>query len=599
MKAKDFDQKFEAGEDLTPYLDLSQAKRLGSDRQKRSDWLQYQDRGAPTYDPTVGTMITTHKFKQVQTGDFDGEDWKKEEWLIRSALVPIEQLHKAAKEFISPHYLEFEVGWDYQGGFQFGDYMEYGEIYLFPLISAIRHPVNQALTVDLWHEFLTYHALVKQNGQYYHPIDKIQVSHIAVDDHDVNEASLVVEIHRNYLRDYLAATKTGLLISVVADRFMNAATQEAFGVEETEEVQIDSSSQISIDIHPPEHTRHSYYRARSILRRSLIIEPYDAPLYSRNPWSFFGKEVTGNSATPEFIINDEGERRSLPSGVDLGYYMSHGIGQYGYLYFRPEVLQRFLEVPGYHAYFHMRNWGGASLPGDRGSIDVGINSQGLVNAFGPDIADLPIDEQAYWASCTSLPSGEVCEELFQTRMQQNPPHSPGVVDLFRNAREKLASLFKERFEVELFKDKEPPNQDLCKLSIGPITNQYSEVANLGKILYGWVFETMEVSALRDALTSLGTSPNKNLRQIKLLEACLVENGLELDQARAITAPLVGLNDLRVTAAHLGGPELEPIFNLMGASMIPSTPREAWNICVDSISNSLDTIADNLRAGSET
>ncbi len=33
MKAKDFDQKFEAGEDLTPYLDLSQAKRLGSDRQ--------------------------------------------------------------------------------------------------------------------------------------------------------------------------------------------------------------------------------------------------------------------------------------------------------------------------------------------------------------------------------------------------------------------------------------------------------------------------------------------------------------------------------------------------------------------------------------
>jgi uncharacterized protein (DUF433 family) len=32
MKAKDFDQKFEAGEDLTPYLDLSQAKRLGSDQ---------------------------------------------------------------------------------------------------------------------------------------------------------------------------------------------------------------------------------------------------------------------------------------------------------------------------------------------------------------------------------------------------------------------------------------------------------------------------------------------------------------------------------------------------------------------------------------
>jgi hypothetical protein len=34
LKAKDFDQKFEAGENLPPYLDLCQAKRLGSDRLK-------------------------------------------------------------------------------------------------------------------------------------------------------------------------------------------------------------------------------------------------------------------------------------------------------------------------------------------------------------------------------------------------------------------------------------------------------------------------------------------------------------------------------------------------------------------------------------
>ncbi|MEM1243057.1 MAG: CopG family transcriptional regulator [Cyanobacteria bacterium P01_H01_bin.26] len=33
MKAKEFDQKFEAEEDLTPYLDLSKAKRLESDYQ--------------------------------------------------------------------------------------------------------------------------------------------------------------------------------------------------------------------------------------------------------------------------------------------------------------------------------------------------------------------------------------------------------------------------------------------------------------------------------------------------------------------------------------------------------------------------------------
>jgi hypothetical protein len=36
MKAKDFDQKFDAGEDLTPYLDLSKAKRIGAERQSIS-----------------------------------------------------------------------------------------------------------------------------------------------------------------------------------------------------------------------------------------------------------------------------------------------------------------------------------------------------------------------------------------------------------------------------------------------------------------------------------------------------------------------------------------------------------------------------------
>lgn len=33
MKAEEFDQKFEDGEDLTPYLDFSQAKRLGGEHQ--------------------------------------------------------------------------------------------------------------------------------------------------------------------------------------------------------------------------------------------------------------------------------------------------------------------------------------------------------------------------------------------------------------------------------------------------------------------------------------------------------------------------------------------------------------------------------------
>ncbi len=326
---------------------------------------------------------------------------------------------------------------------------------------------------------------------------------------------------------------------------------------------------------------------------NFFSKPYDKPKFERSPWHYFGEQSTEDSVMPSFIVNDEGERQVLPQNTYLQNYIQNGIGSFGYLWFRPEVLQKYLQVPGYSVSFHMRNWGIASVPGDKGTIDVGINSQGLINAFAPDIADLPPSEQAYWASYSSLPSGEVCEEMFQTRMQQNPPHSPGVIDLMRNSCSRLNSVYEEKFSIDLFKDMEPNRQELCKLSIGPILNQYTEVTELAKILYGWVIETMQITPLRNAINALGGTVDNKLRQIKLLETTLIAKGLDKSEARSITAPLVGLNELRIGAAHIGSLELEPSFQLMGASSTPETPRAAWHLCVDSVERCLSTITATL------
>lgn len=69
MKAKEFDQKFEAEEDLTPYLDLSNAKRLGSNYQSiRIDlpvWLLERindeaNRLGMTPQEVIQTSLTKH-----------------------------------------------------------------------------------------------------------------------------------------------------------------------------------------------------------------------------------------------------------------------------------------------------------------------------------------------------------------------------------------------------------------------------------------------------------------------------------------------------------------------------------------------------------
>jgi len=559
------------------------------------DWFQYSDRNKPPYNPTSGTTITIERSWQNEEGEFNSSDWRKEEWLIHCALVPVDQLNAAAIEIASPHYLTFETGWNFEDEFSFGDYSEYGDIQLYSLISSIKHPISQELIVELSREFVLYHALHKRNqSHYHHPVDNILVGETSIDSHEIYDPTPKVHIHRDYLRDFLAAMKMGLLISVVADRFANAPTEEALELEQVEDHQIDEFTWLSTVIHASEFTNHGYFRGRSILRRNFIIEPYDEPKFERSPWPYFGKQLTEGSALPSFIVNDEGRREVLPKNTYLGNYIESGIGRFGYLYFRPEVLQKYLQVPGYSVFFHMRSWGGASLPGNRGTIDVGINSQGLINAFAPDIADLPSIEQSYWASYSSLPSGEICEEMFQTRMQQNPPHSPGVTELIRGALSQLSTVFEKQFSVDLFKDIEPSRQELCRLSVGPILNQYTEVNELAKVLYGWVIETMQIAPLRTALVALGGAVDNRIRQIKLLEKSLIAKGLDEAKARLITAPLVGLNDLRIGAAHIGSLELEPCFRLMGASSVPQTPREGWHLCVDATTTCLETIAATLQ-----
>jgi hypothetical protein len=451
-----------------------------------------------------------------------------------------------------------------------------------------KHPITKELIIELCHELIIYHCLEKRNPtQYYHPLENIIVVEANIDSHKIFAPTPRVTVHRDYLRDFLAAIKMGLLISVVADRFANASTEDELELEQVENEQIENFTWLSTNIHSSEFTKNGYFRGRSILRRNFIIEPYDTPRVERSPWHYFGELPIQEGELPRFIVDSEGKRQTLAE------FNQQRLFQPRYLYFRPEVLQKYLQTHGYSVFFHMRNWGGAS-PSGGGSIDVGINSHGLVNAFAPDIADLSIAEQAYWASFSSLPSGEVCEEMFETRMQCNPPHSPGVTELIRNARSQLNTVFVEKFSIELYTDIKPSERELCKLSVGPINSQFSEVLELAKILYGWVIETMQIDPLRTALGGR-TEENKNWRQIKLLEKLLVAKGLDEKQARSTTAPLVGLKELRIGSAHIGSPELEQAFKLMGTETIPQPPRAAWNWCVDAIAQCLNSIADALNA----
>ena len=557
------------------------------------DWLLYSDRNQSNLNPLSNTYIVTERFFDKESGHRDFPDWRREEYLIRSVFVPIDKLNMIAEKMPSPHELAVTIGWNTDDVFKFGDCLIYMDTKVYPTAILTKHPVTKEYKIELSNKLITYHALLtNDNLEYYHPIDNILVVKTEIERHKIYDPSARISVHRDYLRDFMSATRTGFLISIVADRLATASSLDDLGITPSQGEIIDELSTITTIIHQPE-SEGGLFKGQSILHRNMILNPYDTPKIERTPWFFFGELEIDESQLPIFIVNSEGKQRTLPRNHYLQTYIEKEIGNYGYLYFRPDVLQKYLRVPGYSIFFHMRNWGLASMPGDQKTIDVGVNSQGLVNAFALDIANLNIAEQAYWASFSSLPSGEICDEMFQTRMQQNPPHSPGVIDLVKESCKHLDDAVKELASICVFKPFEPKDIELSRLSVGPITSQFEELLELAKVLYKWVVETMEVDSLRNVLKTLGESVDreiKKLRQIKLIERILIAKGMKKVDARSVTAPLIGLNELRIGAAHNSNLQLDHIFKLLGENSIPKTPRDGWISCVDAVTISIHSIA---------
>ncbi len=239
----------------------------------------------------------------------------------------------------------------------------------------------------------------------------------------------------------------------------------------------------------------------------------------------------------------------------------------------------------------MRTWGSARPAGSTEAIDVGINSSGLVNAFSGDLSKQNHSEQLYWASFSCLPSGGICEELFQTRMQQNPPNSPSTVELFQVALKGLNDSYLARFGEAVHGDAAPDKKMLQRVSVGPLEENWDELAELAKDLCSWVIEGLSVKVLRKPLDTSAYEPE--WKQLKLLEVLLSHQlGCEPSDTAKVVGPLKDLNALRIGNAHNVSLKKLQHFDIAGRRV-----REAWFIVVDHVAGGLDLLAGHLRAPS--
>jgi hypothetical protein len=216
----------------------------------------------------------------------------------------------------------------------------------------------------------------------------------------------------------------------------------------------------------------------------------------------------------------------------------------------------------------------------------------------PDIAQLPVQEQMHWASHSVLPDGEICWAMFETRMQQDPPHLPGVIDVMTDAFNGLVDAMHSRFGNQLADRVSDLPPGSGKLSVGPIRGDLSEVADLSVPLYAWVIERLNVAQLKSLLNAQSAPIDKAARQLGLLRSLLTKViGTSESEARSILGPLDALNDLRAKAAHVAEPDYAAVLSRLGLSAMPATPRRYWDAVVDAVANSLVQVAERIKLAS--
>ncbi len=458
------------------------------------DWFRFVDRTARERDPASQDVVVTCRFSHESLGSPRDAQWEKEEWSIRAALLALDDERDASGVIaavlrdVTLHNVEFQPSWRDTRTFDFGESVEFEGARLLAWIHTRQHPTNGQLLVEPRADFVRYHALENRGGTFFHLLDSVPVLETGIGTHGFQNPTPHVSVHRDYLRDYLAARQAALVISLVGDRFANLLPEVERDFENRNLELLADNMWLTTVVHPAQDSQRHRTMVRGALYWNVVVEPYPRPKPRRSPWPRFFPEADEDETVLRFIADAEGSLSRLGEA-----------GCPAYLYFGPQVLEKYLTTPGYSVEFHMRNWGRAHGPRHDSGVDVGINSRGFVTAFAQDLERLHEQELFHWAHYSSLPVGEWCTELVQTRLMNNPPNAPSVVELLREARDATNVAYTDRFEQRLCRESELSERDRGRLSVGPVREDEQELFELVVPLYEWLVPSMDIPALRRPL----------------------------------------------------------------------------------------------------
>ena len=246
----------------------------------------------------------------------------------------------------------------------------------------------------------------------------------------------------------------------------------------------------------------------------------------------------------EFIVNSSGEKKAG------GALEEHR----GWLWFKPTVVQEMLSRPAGLLRWHTEDTGSLGSSSIH-TVHFGINEMGLLNVLANDIAVLQPLQQRIWIAYNVLPDGGISKELYMSQMKATPADTYAPEDMLFRALEHLRAVSSEVLHTSLLSQhKEEPT--ILKNANRFLGLSITGLCALAKELNKLTVEQLDLPLLK----KLVPTKDERLGSIKRLEQFVSSLGAD---GREITAPLVGINELRQGDAHLPSKDLKDSLQLLG------------------------------------
>jgi hypothetical protein len=542
-------------------------------------WIEMDDLKKREYNNKSWIPLCASQYL-LQTGKYGYPGYEEEFFAAVSILFPIDDKEKALKcqwEDANPSHDNRPYADDEKyivaGYFNGYDKNVTGEYLVLQQIFDTGETSEWHLAQD----FVLALGLKKESDKWVCPLeDYVEVARLLRDEEG---KPILLEVKTEHLKDYLCARKSGLLVSTFQSRI---STQTDFAQIEfdknrkMEKYDWGTYDAIKTDIIEGGDIAGSKVAVFHYERTDVDFED-DVPMLEGGPsdnniksksWEYERKgkplqRIAGNiwkrcwidpsTTSPKvkgdnnksnimFVIDADGSKSTLDVLEEESRW----------LWFSPDIVNEILKRPNSYIKWHTEDTGKLATS-ILHSVHFGMNDIGLINVNIGDLVRMPESQLKIWASFNVTPDGKVSKELLMSQVSARPAEtfSPEK-DLFELLKF-LNKVFNAAYNEDLFRDHNLLNEYWRRI------NRFKACDKDGLILLCKELRRFIIERINDdVLKKLRPSDPKELGSIKRIERMLNDFGYK---GREITAPLVGINELRQADAHLPSDKLESSFKL--------------------------------------